>query len=336
LKAAIVGGGVIGGGWAARFALNGWDVSVFDPAPDAQASIDETLTRARASLPALYDNPLPREGIFSFAADIEHAVDGAVWVQESVPETLEVKRSVLTEILAASSDKAVVASSTSGFRPTLLADGLRGAGKFLVCHPFNPVYLLPLVEVVPGDATKGSTRADAVEILEGIGMKPLVVRREIDAHIADRLLEAVWREALWLVKDGVATTGEIDDAIRYGFGLRWAHMGLFETYRLAGGASGMGHFLEQFGPALQWPWSKLTDVPDLDANLVNRIVEQCETAAAGISIEESARQRDVNLVAVMRALRETDTGAGRSLNQYDMRLGHAYRGGDGTLDPGKV
>ncbi|MEO1331750.1 MAG: 3-hydroxyacyl-CoA dehydrogenase family protein, partial [Pseudomonadota bacterium] len=145
-----------------------------------------------------------------------------------------------------------------------------------------------------------SAKAEAT--LRTIGMAPLRVRAEIDAHIADRFLEAVWREALWLVKDGIATTEEIDDAIRYGFGLRWAQMGLFETYRIAGGEDGMTHFLQQFGPCLKWPWTKLMDVPDLDAALVDKIARQSEAQSGHHGIRDLERIRDDNLVAILRAL----------------------------------
>ncbi len=148
-------------------------------------------------------------------------------------------------------------------------------------------------------------------------MKPLVVRKEIDAHIADRFLEATWREALWLVKDDVATTEEIDDAIRYGFGLRWAQMGLFETYRLAGGEAGMEHFIAQFGPCLQWPWTKLTDVRELTDELIKKIATQSDAQSGGYSIRELERIRDRNLVGILRALKDRDWGAGAVLNVHD-------------------
>ena len=133
---------------------------------------------------------------------------------------------------------------------------------------------------------------------------PLWVHKEIDGHIADRLLEAVWREALWLVHDDIATTEEIDDAIKYGFGLRWAQMGLFETYRLGGGDAGMRHFLKQFGPALQWPWTKLMDVPELDEALIDKIADQSDVQAKGASVREMEKTRDRNLVAILNALKK--------------------------------
>lgn len=313
MKAAIVGGGVIGGGWAARFLLNGWDVAVADPDPQAERKITAVLDNARRALPALYDRALPPEGRLTFHADLVTAVAGADWVQESVPEVLEVKHRILPMIAEAAGPNAIIGSSTSGFKPSELNAVGTGA---IVAHPFNPVYLLPLVELV-GDA---DTCARAADILRGIGMYPLTVRQEIDAHIADRLLEAVWREALWLVKDGIATTAEIDEAIRMGFGIRWAQMGLFETYRIAGGEAGMAHFMAQFGPALSWPWTKLMDVPEFNDDLVDLIATQSDAQSGHLSIRELERLRDDNVVAMIRALRRTGSGAGGVVTAHEAAL----------------
>jgi carnitine 3-dehydrogenase len=313
MKAAIIGGGVIGGGWAARFLLNGWDVAVFDPDPEAERKIGEVLANARRSLPALYDRPLPTEGRIAFHGTIAETVAGADWVQESVPEVLAIKHRVLHEIMRHAPEDAILGSSTSGFRPSELnAQGARA----IVSHPFNPVYLLPLIELV-GDA---ATCARAADVLRGIGMYPLTLRREIDAHIADRLLESVWREALWLVQDGIATTEEIDEAIRMGFGLRWAQMGMFETYRIAGGEAGMEHFMAQFGPCLQWPWSRLTDVPEFNDDLVRLIASQSDAQSGHRTIRELERLRDDNLVGILRALRRTGSGAGGVIAAHDATL----------------
>jgi len=313
MKAAIVGGGVIGGGWAARFLLNGWDVAIFDPDPQSERKIGEVIANARRSLPALYDKSLPCEGVLTFHSDLAVAVAGAAWVQESVPERIELKHSVLGQLSVLAPDTAVIASSTSGFKPSELNEN---GARAIVAHPFNPVYLLPLVELV--GASKTTARAS--EILTSIGMFPLVVRKEIEAHIADRLLEAVWRESLWLVKDGIATTEEIDESIRMAFGIRWAQMGLFETYRIAGGEAGMKHFMAQFGPALEWPWCKLMDVPEFTEELVDLIADQSDAQSGHMSIRELERLRDDNLVGMMRALKKTGTGAGGVLNTHEAVL----------------
>ncbi len=318
--AAIVGGGVIGGGWAARFLLMGWDVRVFDPDPDAERKITEVLNNARRSLPGLSDVALPAEGKLTFHDTISAAVAGVDWVQESVPERLELKRKVYQTLQEHCPHDAVIGSSTSGFKPSELQGCATRPAQIVVTHPFNPVYLLPLVELVPSEKTAPAITDKAKEILTSIGMHPLHVRAEIDAHIADRFLEAVWREALWLIKDGIATTEEIDDAIRYGFGLRWAQMGLFETYRIAGGEAGMRHFIEQFGPCLKWPWTKLMDVPELTDELIDAVADQSDAQSGKYSIRELERARDDNLVSILRGLKAQDWGAGKLLNAQDRRV----------------
>lgn len=323
-RAAIIGGGVIGGGWAARFLLHGWDVRVFDPDPNAERKIAEVLANAERSLPLLSDVSMPTRGELTFAPDIKTAVADVEWVQESVPERLEIKHSTFTEIFKHLPAAALVGSSTSGFKPSELQQVAASAGfeanRILVAHPFNPVYLLPLVELVAGDAGLDSSTRQAEDLLIAIGMKPLKVRKEIDAHIADRFLEAVWREGLWLIKDDIATTEEIDDAIRYGFGLRWAQMGLFETYRIAGGEAGMKHFIAQFGPCLSWPWTKLMDVPELDDALVEKIAGQSDAQSGQYSIRELERVRDDNLVGILQALKQRHWGAGNLLLAHDEAL----------------
>ncbi len=318
--AAIIGGGVIGGGWAARFLLNGWNVRVFDPDPEAERKIGEVLDNACRSLPGLSDVPLPPEGALTFHDNLSDAVRGAIWIQESVPERLDLKLKVYRGLQEVCEPDAIIGSSTSGFKPSELQDGALRPEQIVVTHPFNPVYLLPLIELVPSVRNAPELIERAMEILNLVGFFPLHVKKEIDAHIADRFLEAVWREALWLVKDGIATTEEIDESIRMGFGIRWAQMGLFETYRVAGGEAGMRHFMAQFGPALKWPWTKLMDVPEFTEELVDMIADQSDAQSGMHSIRELERIRDNNLVGMMRALKAQNWGAGAILNQHDAAL----------------
>ena len=327
MKAAIVGGGVIGSGWAARFLINGWDVAVFLPGAGAERRLREVLDDARRSLPALYDRALPPEGTLTWCANVAATVAQADWIQESVPERLPAKHRVLAEIQRHAPPHVPVASSTSGFTPSELQRGARDPGQILVCHPFNPVYLLPLVEVVASAATPAPRRDRAGGVLRSIGMHPLVIRKEVAAHVADRLLQAVWRESLWLIRDEVATTAEIDDAIRLGFGLRWAQMGLFETYRVVGGSGGMRHFIAQFGPALQGNWSRLTDVPELTPELVDRIAGQSDRQSGACEVRDLERRRDDNLVAILRALKNNDHGAGSTIALHEPGLWSAAAGG---------
>jgi carnitine 3-dehydrogenase / betainyl-CoA thioesterase len=319
MNVALVGGGVIGGGWAGRFVENGCDVVVFDPHPDAERRVREVLANAERAWTKLTYAPRTR-GNVTFAPALEDAVRDAGLVQESVPEDVTLKRRLLAAIEEAAPPDALIASSTSGLLPSLLQSDLRSPERFLVGHPFNPVYLLPLVEIVGGERTSEETIARAVDIYTSLGMRPLRIRSEIDGFVADRLLEALWREALWLVEDEVATVEEIDDAVRFGPGLRWAQMGTFLTYRIAGGEEGMHHFLEQFGPALEWPWTKLMDVPELDAELIDRIAKQSDAQAEGLSVRELEQIRDDNLVAILQALRARRYAAGEVLHEHEARL----------------
>lgn len=151
-------------------------------------------------------------------------------------------------------------------------------------------------------------------------MYPLHVKKEIEAFIADRLLEAIWRESLWLVSDGIATTEEIDNAVRFGFGLRYAQMGIFDTYRIAGGEAGMRHFMAQFGPCLEWPWTKLTDVPEFNDELVDLIVGQSDAQSGHMSVRQMERIRDDNLIAILHGLKGNNWGAGAILAQHEQFL----------------
>ncbi len=276
---------MIGGGWAARFLLNGVDVALYDPDTQAPRKVGEVLDNARRAFAKLTLAPRPAEGELTFAMSPEEAVAGADFVQESAPERIDLKRSILGRASEAAHASVVFATSTSGLLPTKLQEGIHHPERLVVGHPFNPVYLLPL-----------------------------------DGFVADRLLEALWREALWLVNDGVATVEQIDDAIRFGAGLRWSAMGTFLVYRIAGGEAGMRHFMAQFGPALQWPWTKLTDVPELTDELLERIVEQSDAQAGDRSIREWEALRDDCLVAVMHGLRSAGFGAGEVLAGYEQQL----------------
>ncbi len=311
----IVGGGVIGAAWAARFLLNGIDVALFDPDPEVERKTLEVLANARRAQTRLHGAALPAEGKLSFAASVAEAVSQADFIQESLPEREDLKQRVLAEIDAAMPAHAVIGSSTSGLLPTKLQSAMKRPDRLIVGHPFNPVYLLPLVEVCGGDQTSQQTIDIASALYTRIGMKVLHVRHEIDGFIADRLLEAVWREALWLINDGIATAAEIDDAIRFGAGLRWSFMGTFLTYRLAGGEAGMRHFLHQFGPSMEWPWTKLVG-PKLTDELIDTVAAQSDEQAAGIGLREYEALRDNCLVDVIHALERSDFAAGAVAKAY--------------------
>ena len=327
-KAAVIGGGVIGAGWIARLMENGVDVCVYDPAEGARQKIETVLANAAIAAESLIEAPRPEAGTLTMCSSIDEAVVGVPLIVEAVPERLDIKQSVYAQIEASAPIDALITSSTSGILPSDLQSGLKHPERLLVAHPFNPVYLLPLVELVGGKDTSAEAITRAKEIFASLGMQPLHVRKEIEAFIADRFLEAVWREALWLIKDDIATTEEIDDAIRFGFGLRWAQMGLFETYRVAGGDAGMRHFIAQFGPCLKWPWTKLMDVPELTDELTDKIASQSDDQSGQYSIQELERIRDKNLVGILKSLKANDWGAGQTLGAHEQRLRKDVSGGE--------
>lgn len=329
-KAAIVGGGVIGAGWAARFILNGIDVAVYDPDPEIERKTLEVIANARRALGRLFGQALPPEGKMTVAATLEEAVQDADFIQESLPEREDLKQKVLAEIDRLMPAHAVIGSSTSGLLPTKLQSGMARPDRLVVGHPFNPVYLLPLVEVCGGEQTSQATIDAAAETYERIGMKVLRVRKEIDGFIADRLLEAVWREALWLINDGIATASELDDAIRFGAGMRWSFMGTFLTYRLAGGEAGMRHFLQQFGPAMEWPWTKLV-APKLTDELIDTVARQSDEQAGNVDLRTYERLRDDCLVDLTHALERNDFAAGAVAKAHRERMGGGSVA-DGVVD----
>jgi carnitine 3-dehydrogenase len=297
-RLAVIGTGVIGSAWAARALARGLDVSAWDPAPGAEARLRSAINNAWPALQRVGLAAGASRRRLRFASSLQAAVQGADYVQENGPEDEDLKRSLLAEIDAVAPASVVIASSSSGLLPSRIQSDSKHPDRVLIGHPFNPVYLLPLVEVVPGVRTKPATIKKAIRFYEQLGMRPLHVRREIAGYISDRLQEAIWREALHMINDGVATTEEIDAAIVYGPGLRWAFMGTFLTFHLAGGEGGMRHMLEQFGPALKLPWTKLR-APELTPQLASRVINGTRSQANGRSIKQLERWRDDKLIKIM-------------------------------------
>ena len=310
---AALGSGVIGSGWVARALAHGLDVVAWDPAPGAEQALRKRIANA---WPALEKQGLAQgasQGRLKVVSTLEECVRDADFIQESAPERLDLKLDLHAKISAAAKPEAIIGSSTSGLLPSEFYESATHPERCVVGHPFNPVYLLPLVEIVGGKRTAPEAIEAAKTIYTTLGMRPLHVRKEVPGFIADRLLEALWREALHLVNDGVATTGEIDDAIRFGAGLRWSFMGTFLTYTLAGGDAGMRHFMSQFGPALKLPWTYLP-APELTDKLIDDVVDGTSEQLGDRSIAALERYRDDTLLAVLDAVKTSKTNHGMSFS----------------------
>lgn len=298
---ACIGAGVIGGGWVAHFLARGYRVKAWDPAPDAETKLRRLID---AAWPALTELGLA-EGAstdnFEVASTLEEAVAHASFVQESAPEDLELKRDLLARIDAATPAGGVISSSTSGYGMTEMQSECATPQRLVVGHPFNPPYLIPLVEVVGGASTERWAVEWASKFFEAAGKSVITMDREVPGFIANRLQEAIWREALHMVDNGEATVEQIDASITEGPGLRWPLLGPCLTFHLAGGEGGMAHNLDHFGPSLKSPWTRL-EAPELTQELRDRMVEGCEQAADGRSVAELVAQRDQAVIAVMRAV----------------------------------
>lgn len=315
----LIGGGVIGSAWAARLLINAVDVRIYDPDPELSTRLNRVLDNALKAYRKMTLAPVELRGEIKLVDSIEEAVRDADFVQESGPERIDLKKALFKEIAAHAGDHVVIASSSSGLLPSDMQQGISNPHRAIVGHPFNPVYLLPLVEIVGGKQTNGESIRQARKFYRDIGMHPLLVQKEVQAFLADRMMEALWREALHLLNEGVATADELDQAIAYGPGIRWAFMGPYLTYRIAGGEGGMHHFMSQFGPSLKWPWTRF-DGPELTDELLAQIATQSDRQAQGRTIAELEEKRDDCIVSVLQGLRVNHASAGQVLSRYEEKL----------------
>ncbi|MCY3624024.1 MAG: L-carnitine dehydrogenase [Gammaproteobacteria bacterium] len=316
---AVIGAGVIGAGWTARALAQGLDVVAWDISPRWESRLRSAVDNAWPALERLGLHPDASTARLRCAETLADACRNAEFVQESAPERLDLKRGLMARIDGATDPDVPIASSTSGLLPTALQADCQHPERVVVGHPFNPVYLLPLVEVLGGKQTAPECIDQATAFYTGLGMHPLKVRNEIDGFLSDRLQEALWREALHLVDDDIATTEELDAAITFGPGLRWAVMGTCLAYHMAGGDGGMRHFMRQFGPTLEAPWTRL-EAPELTDDLIHKVASGTQRQAAGRTVKELERLRDDCLVSIMEALRKHGVGAGRTLADHQARL----------------
>ena len=299
-RVAVIGAGTIGASWAAWFLSRGLQVTVWDPAPTAEAFVRRFVANAWPAIQQL-GAPCASYGAISFHPDPEAAIAGAEFVQESAPERTDAKRALFARLDSALSPAVVVASSSSGLMMTDLAQDLARPGRFAIGHPFNPPHLIPLVEVVGGENTAPETIAFCLDFYRHVGKHPIRLNKEAPGHLANRLQSALWREAVHAVAEGVASVADVDAAVAYGPGLRWALMGPHLTFHLAGGEGGMAHFMEHLGPANEVWWRSLGQ-PTLTPELCRSIVEGVAAETKGQDVAALAAQRDALLVALLQTI----------------------------------
>jgi len=295
-RVAIVGAGMIGASWAALAMAHGIDVAAYDPAPEAEAKFATYVARAEAQLDEL---GLVSTGQFNFTSDLGEALTGAQFVQENGPENEAVKRGLLRQIDELAAPNAIIASSTSALVRSAIVADCATPKRIIVAHPFNPPHLVPLVEIVGKDP---DVVARACAYYRTQGRRPVVLNREMPGHIANRLASALYREAVHLVAEGVASVAEIDAALCNGPGLRWALMGPHMTYHLGGGEGGIAGYLAHLGPSQERRWASLGS-PALGEDVTRKIVEGVAEEAGGLSIAELEARRDEGLLALLKARR---------------------------------
>lgn len=309
----IAGTGLIGAGWAARLLFRGYNVIAFDVSPAAEEKLKAQIKTAWPSLEALLGKPA-KKGKLTFTTNLAEMASKADFIHEAAPEREDLKIKLFRDIDAAARPDVIIASSSSGFLPTNLQSQCRHPERVIIGHPFNPVYLLPLVETVPGEKTSSEVMDRAGAYFEAIGMQVLHLKKEIMGYVCDRLQEALWREALHILNKDIGTTGDIDDSIVYSAGMRWAFMGSFLTYHVAGGPGGMRDFIKQFDPTLELDWTDLK-FPKWNQALEQRLVEGCEAQAAGRTVREIEAKRNAILVDMMKLFKKHKIGAGLVLER---------------------
>ena len=298
-KIAIIGTGVIGSGWTLRLLAKKKEIYVFEPSIKQKKFLLDEIKRTTKSLKNFYKISTISTKKLYFKKTIRDAVKDVDLIQENVPENEKIKKKIVKEISKWSKPNAIIASSSSGLLPSRIQSACKNPARFIIAHPFNPVYLLPLVEIVKGKKTKLDFLKKSEIFYRSVGMIPLIVKKEVEGYLSDRLQESMWRESLHIINENIASTDDLDKAIIHGPGLRWSLMGTFLTFHLAGGKKGMRHMLNQFGPSLKLPWTKLK-APKLTKKLSNRIIKGTKKQSKGKSIKELTTIRDNFLIDLLK------------------------------------
>ena len=305
--AAVLGCGVIGSSWTALFLAGGFKVDAYDPAPDAQTQLLKYIENCWPTLYALGFTEQPDLSKLQFHQDAVSAVKQADFIQENVPERIELKQALFAQIEPHVKPTAIIASSASGLMLSEMQAGWKNPSRLILGHPFNPPHLIPLVELLANAHTDDDVLTIAEDFYKQLGKVTIRVQKEVPAHVANRLQAALWREAISLVENGVASVDDVDKAVWAGPGLRWAAMGPHQLFHLGAGAGGMREFCERYGDSFHRWWEDLASV-ELKAEVIDQLVSGVTEKSAGSNdpqhshATESA-QRDDLIVAMLQATR---------------------------------
>lgn len=300
---AVLGAGVIGASWTALFLASGRSVAVYDPAAEAEDMVRHYIDTAWPTLTELGLTAYGTPDAIRFHRSAAAAVEGATFIQESVPERLPIKHALFSEIEGAMTPDAIIASSASGLTLGQMQPGFADPSRLVLGHPFNPPHLVPLVEVMGNDATAPGVAEAAARFYEAVGKVTIRVNREVPGHVANRLQAAVWREAIHLVQSGVASVGDVDKAMYAGPGLRWAAMGPSTLFSLGAGPGGMQAFCDHFRETFNGWWDDL-GTPYLDDETIPMMVSGVTEATGGASHSDLSARRDEMITAMLKVLRE--------------------------------
>ncbi|MFT5446933.1 MAG: carnitine 3-dehydrogenase [Gammaproteobacteria bacterium] len=310
-RVAVLGAGTIGASWAAHFLGQGMQVQIWDPAPGGEQRATQFINTAWEAVERLGLRDGADRQNFAWHDRLESALDGVDFVQESAPENREIKIALYRQIDDALANDVVMSTSTSGLIMSELQDGLAGAGRFVVGHPFNPPHLIPLVEVLGGKQSHAACVDWALAFYNAFGKKAIRLNKEVPGHLVNRIQAALWREAMDAVLSGLASMDDVDTAIAYGPGLRWGVMGPFRLCALAGGTGGYEHFLDHFGDNIEDWWSDMRDV-SLTPEVRAELTAKAQQAFGSRDINELAAERDTLVVGIMQTLAQA-----RKENGYD-------------------
>jgi carnitine 3-dehydrogenase len=298
-KVAVIGTGVIGAGWIIRCLAHNKIVYAFDKDLRLKKNLISEIKRTWPHVKKLFNKKKLNLKNFKYFTSIEEALENADFIQECATENYNIKIKLMNKIGKFAKPNAIISSSSSGLLPTKIYSKCKNPARSMIGHPFNPVYLLPAVEIVPGKKTNKKFLNKANRFYKSLSMNPIMLKKELPGYLSDRLQEALWRESLHIINEGYASTKELDRSIEDGPGLRWSLMGVFLTFHLAGGKAGMRHMLEQFGPALKLPWSKLK-APKLSKKLSSRVINGTLKQAKGKSVVKISNIRDKYLVELQK------------------------------------